>query len=390
MSGNDLPTILFLSHRARHLGGAERSLIDILHNIESRGIVHLVTSEDGILLDRLGNSKIRVTVIPCSESVSEIRRDRLLQTLLMQWRALIAYFRFVLDVNRFVCRLKPACIHANVPKSHVTLMLLTVLGYRGAGIIHMREILSRRSVSLLLYRFLFRTSQIRIIAVSEAVKQELPEKLRQRALVIYNGVFLPETGDEFECTPPIRFLYLGRIVPWKGCHLIIEAFKRICFIKSVTATLDLTGETWYWDPVYRRELWNSIESNGLAGRVFLNGGTEDPYGAIQRCHVLCMASDREPFGRVAAEAQGCGRPVIGFASGGLPEIVHNLESGILVEQGDVEGLASAMAYFIDNPLRILEMGRNGRKRMKELFNGPRQIPKIVQYIIERSGEYHHR
>ncbi|MBN1575461.1 MAG: glycosyltransferase family 4 protein [Chitinispirillaceae bacterium] len=379
--------VLFLNHWARYLGGAEYSLLDILPQISRSAEVHLVTSESGTLLDRLEHTDIIRKVIPCVPNVMLVKRDSLPWSLMSQWHAVAAFLLFVLKVRRYVSRVRPDCIHANVPKSHMTLFLLHLLGYRGGGIVHMREIFPRKSIAYCLYGVLFPFSRTGVIAISEAVKKALPRRMRKETKVIYNGVAIGNCGNERNVPPPVKFLYLGRIVPWKGCHLLIDAFSGL--IKSRvpgSATFTLTGATVYWDPAYRAALRRSIRENHLEGMVTLSEMTDDPYRVLCSHHVLCMASRCEPFGRVAVEAQGCGLPVIGFSSGGLPEIVVHGETGLLVDDGNTAALTGAMTSLVANSRRIIEMGKKGRTRAERLFNRERQVPLTVDFIIDRITE----
>jgi len=69
------------------------------------------------------------------------------------------------------------------------------------------------------------------------------------------------------------------------------------------------------------------------------------YGAADLCLVT---SEFETFGRVAAEAQACGTPVVGFATGGLPEVVPHDAGGFLVPTGDVGALMAGLARFVES------------------------------------------
>ncbi|MBN1306903.1 MAG: glycosyltransferase family 4 protein [Chitinispirillaceae bacterium] len=379
--------VLFLNHWARHLGGAEHSLLDILPQISRCAEVHVVTSEPGTLLDRLTSTGVLRKVIPCKPNVNFVKRDSLPRSLVCQWRAVAAFLLFVLKVRRYVVRVRPDCIHSNVPKSHMTLFLLRLLGYRGKGVVHMREIFPRNSTAYCLYYFLFPFSQTDVIAISKAVKIALPHRMRKISRVIYNGVAIGTCGNERTVPPPVKFLYLGRIVPWKGCHLLIDAFYGLMHCgASGSATLCLTGATIYWDSSYRDALQRSIGEHHLEGNVTIAEMTDDPYRLLCRHHVLCMASRCEPFGRVAVEAQGCGLPVIGFSSGGLPEIVVHGETGLLVDEGDIAALTGAMASLIARPYKIVEMGNRGRSRAERLFNRERQVPLTVDFIMDRITE----
>lgn len=386
MPGNEKRVrVLVINHWARHLGGAEYSLIDILTELSKRAEVHLLTSEDGALTERLRGSAVKCTVVPCVPNVLEIKRDRLVRSMLSGWKAMAAFARFFFKVRCHVNRIRPDCIYANIPKSHMTLFLLVLTGYRGGAVAHMREIFERTSFGYRLYEILFPQRGVGIIAISEAVRGALPPRLRAAATVIYNGISVAIPLQQSRIAAPIKFLYLGRIVPWKGCHLLIEAFdKALRRLPAGAATLNLTGATIYWDRSYRQELTCLINDRHLEGAVTLNEPTDDPLTVLRNHHVLCMASTNEPFGRVAAEAMGCGLPVIGFSTGGLIEVVQDGETGVLVADGDVKGLAEAMVSFVNDPGRIATMGTAGITRASQLFNREKQVQLITGFVLEHA------
>lgn len=83
--------------------------------------------------------------------------------------------------------------------------------------------------------------------------------------------------------------------------------------------------------------------------------------------VVLVASLWETFGRIPAEAQMCGVPVVGFATGGIPEIVESGTTGLLVPPHDAARLAAALRQLSAEPERRLEMGRVGAVRANERF-----------------------
>ena len=372
--------ILFLNHWARMLGGAELSLIDILQEMVSRADVFLISSEDGPLIERCSEMGVSCRVIPCKGNVDEIRREGLLKTALRQWKEILRFVFYVLRLRQEIGRINPDLIHANVPKSHIALFIIAALGYRKPTIYHIREIFNRGSLPSHIYSILFPRRNATAIAISGAVKDSLPGRVSARSILLYNGIQIYQARIPIEGPP--RFLYLGRIVPWKGCHLLIDAFS-IVFDKyrSDAGTLSIVGSTLYWKESYRDQLNMQIVSKGLSDVVRMMPHTNRPQDVLVNHDVLCMASDREPFGRAAAEAQGAFLPVIGFHSGGLPEIIENGISGILVENGNIDALAEAMEQFVKNPSLIQQMGKEGNRRVCRLFNRQIQIPLIADSIL---------
>jgi len=386
MSGKtSLPTVVFINHWAAQLGGAEYSLLDLISALAGKADVHLFTSENGTLLDRLAPHAVQCHVIPSEPSLINVKRDHLIRSLVANIPAVIGFVRFVIRLRAAVLLLHPDCIHANVPKSHIALLLLHLSGVRSRSIIHFREIFRGKSFAGFLYRILYPLSgrTTTIIAISNAVREALPGTLRNRTEVIYNGVTVaPRPPSRTHTTPPVRFLYIGRIVPWKGCDLLIDAFTHLTArIGPHEGCLSLFGGTSYWNTGYRTKLMERIEKNDLSELVTLHDHIDSPYREYPEHDVLCMPSIDEPFGRVAAEAQACALPVIAFACGGIREIILDKGTGLLVTPGDSMAFSDAMLHFVRNPADIHTMGYRGRERAAALFNRETQLPLLLGRIL---------
>lgn len=221
-----------------------------------------------------------------------------------------------------------------------------------------------------------------VIAVSEAVKRDLPPRIKKNTVVLYNGIKIPEQLPPKKPQQKVAFLYLGRIVPWKGCHLLIDAFY-LLYQKTgdLCGTLDLVGDTIYWDQSYRKSLADKVNRLNLTEKIRLKPHTSDLQQAFHSHDVLCMASENEPFGRVAIEAMSHGLPVISFESGGICEVVKHGISGFLVEQNNIKAFAETMEMFIHNPDMIVAMGKSGYQITKENFDRERNIPVIIDKMI---------
>lgn len=387
MSGTHRPrNILFVNHWAKALGGAEYSLLDILEVIAGSNRVHLVSCEEGELTRRARAMGVICHVIPTRYSIIGVKRERLLRSALASWRGMLSFVWFAVHVRRMLGRLKPDIVHANVPKSHLTVFLSVLMGYRGTCCFHVREIFPRRSLGWAIYRLLYPYTNAHILAISHAVKAGLPPRLRASTEVIHNGVEVEQRVPPLPQSAEVRFLYLGRVVPWKGCHLLVDMFGELrTQVPAKPVSLSIIGDTLYWPQEYRTKLRRRIERLGLTDCCRLESHTETPYATIQRHHVVCCASHNEPFGRVVAEAQGCGRPVVAFDSGGVGEIVEHQSTGMLVDYGDHGGFVSAMAFFVKHPERIEAMGRKGHRRAMAQFDRRCQIPKVCSFIERLAG-----
>jgi glycosyltransferase involved in cell wall biosynthesis len=89
----------------------------------------------------------------------------------------------------------------------------------------------------------------------------------------------------------------------------------------------------------------------------------------------------EAFGLAALEPMSRGRPVIASRTGGLPEIVLDGETGLLVEPGDETALMTAMRDLAQDPERRDRMGRSARRRALELFSRDRQLDRLEELVL---------
>jgi glycosyltransferase involved in cell wall biosynthesis len=92
----------------------------------------------------------------------------------------------------------------------------------------------------------------------------------------------------------------------------------------------------------------------------------------------------EPFGRVNIEAMAAGKPVIASRVGGIPEVIEDNVSGILVPNGDGDALAKAMIKLIDDAELRRRLGENGRRFVEEKFDTKKQIKDLEAIFYEYS------
>jgi glycosyltransferase involved in cell wall biosynthesis len=159
---------------------------------------------------------------------------------------------------------------------------------------------------------------------------------------------------------PIVFGHAARLIDGKGSDTLIAAFARSEAGRS--ARLLIAG-----DGPERPRLERLVDSLKLGSRIQFVGLVDDIWEFWSRCDVAVVPSDAfiESFGMVAVEAMSLGKPVIATRNGGLPEVVG--PAGILVEPGDVAGMAFAMdRYAADDELRHVH-GSRGRARCERTF-----------------------
>jgi glycosyltransferase involved in cell wall biosynthesis len=131
----------------------------------------------------------------------------------------------------------------------------------------------------------------------------------------------------------------GRLTRWKGQTLLVEAMARLG--RSDVCCLLVGSDQGRSN--YRQELEELVRARGLEGQVRAVDHCRDMPAAFMLADVVVSAStDPEAFGRVVAEAQAMGRPVVAPDHGGAREIVVPGETGFLFKPGDVDALAEAI------------------------------------------------
>jgi glycosyltransferase involved in cell wall biosynthesis len=218
------------------------------------------------------------------------------------------------------------------------------------------------------YRRFFRQA-----AGSIAPSRFLADRLRalgcpeDRLHVVPNGVdpaqFLPTRRE------PGRVIAVSRLVPMKGPLQTIRAFAALRAAMP-QATLDIVG-----DGPLRDDCMRLVAESGLAGAVTFHGAQPPARVAdlMSRASLFVQHSVTTPdglvesFGVAPLEAAASAVPVVVTRSGGLAETVLDGETGLLVAENDVAGMAAAMQAILRDPARGEAMGRTARARVEATF-----------------------
>ena len=166
---------------------------------------------------------------------------------------------------------------------------------------------------------------------------------------------------------PTMIFACRQLFPRKGIRFLIEAAAelkpRFPDLKVVVAG----------DGFERPDLVALAERLGIARDVTFLGWVANaelpPYYRAAALSVI--PSLEEGFGIPAAEAMGCETPVVASDAGGLPEVVENGVTGLIVPRGDSHALADAIGSLLADPVRRELMGRSGRERALRLFDWDR-------------------
>jgi glycosyltransferase involved in cell wall biosynthesis len=137
----------------------------------------------------------------------------------------------------------------------------------------------------------------------------------------------------------------------------------------------------------REWLEDMAQENGVRMHVhFLSGLSYTQLAACySACEIFALPSRGEGFGLVYLEAMACGKPVIGGAHGGAPEVIEDGKTGYLVHHGDTVQLATSIETLLANPEMAREMGKRGKERVEHEFRFnvfAKSLKKILRELCE--------
>jgi glycosyltransferase involved in cell wall biosynthesis len=375
--------ILFLHHTAI-LGGAELNLLSIARWFRDTSTVVLFA--DGPFRNALETAGVHVRVLPSKWAVQGVRlggprfsAGNIADVLRLAW--LIA------------CAARDAgLIYANSPKALLVASIARVVK-RKPVIWFLQDLLdethfSARSIRLLV-RVANRTAG-RVLTNSKATAAAYLAAGGRGDLVrvAYYGFDPARFTDSSANVAAMRtdlklnnsFLVgvFGRITPWKGQDIVVRA---LAHVPSVVALFVGDEE----DAGYANELRLLARELGVAERVRFLGFREEVPQLMRLVDCVVHAStDPEPFGRVIVEGMLAGRPVIATRAGGVPEIIEDGVSGILVPPGNPDELAAAIVRVLSDPVEASRLAGRGRARALELFSEERMLRDFEQNVNEIS------
>jgi glycosyltransferase involved in cell wall biosynthesis len=170
----------------------------------------------------------------------------------------------------------------------------------------------------------------------------------------------------------------GRITQWKGQDVVLRALVNVPSVAAMFA-----GEE--EDAASGDELRLLARELGIADRVRFLGFRKDvPHLMRVVDCIVHVPTDPEPFGRVVVEGMLARRPVIATRAGGIPEIIENGVSGILIAPGSPDELSEALRRIFSDPVAAAEMAANGHARALACFSDKRMLSEIDQHVREIS------
>lgn len=155
---------------------------------------------------------------------------------------------------------------------------------------------------------------------------------------------------------------VGKLSPVKNHRLFLDAAAAIAAVRDDVEFL-IVG-----DGSLRAELEDRAAAPGLEGRVHFVGAREDVPSILKLLDVFVLSSRSEGMPNAVMEAMAAGLPVVATGVGGVPEIVDDGVTGILVADGDVRRLTDSVLGLLSDPARAELMGSAGGELARERYD----------------------
>jgi len=219
-----------------------------------------------------------------------------------------------------------------------------------------------------------------IVAISPALAKQLTDfepglSIEVIGESVKTDFFVPAGVDKANGTGK-SFFVAARLAEQKGLEHLVRAVHVLLDRGLNSFELVIGG-----DGPDRQKLEQLAETLNVTRYIHFLGGLnrEQVRERMQKCDVFVLSSLHETFGVVVGEAMACGKPVISTRCGG-PEFIVNEENGVLVDVADPEGLAGAMADFIQD--RVSFDPRTVRASVVDRFS-PEAFVRNVTAVYER-------
>jgi glycosyltransferase involved in cell wall biosynthesis len=220
-----------------------------------------------------------------------------------------------------------------------------------------------------------------VVVVSEAIARYIRDGLGarpDRIHVIPNGVDIERFQPDGQRPDLLCIVCVARLAPVKNLGLLLEACAELR-TRGLEFRCAIVG-----DGPCRDELVAARARLGLDGMVDLVGAAEqaEVLAWWRRATVAALTSESEGLGVSLMEAAACGVPAVATAVGGVPEVVEDGVTGLLVPPGDARALAGALERVLRDPGLAARLGAAARRRAGAHFSLARQVDRLLALWAE--------
>jgi glycosyltransferase involved in cell wall biosynthesis len=239
----------------------------------------------------------------------------------------------------------------------------------------------RRQGMSLVYRAVYRLSD-RVLAPSQALLTDLAERPgirvpRSHVTVVHNGIDLNDLRARTAAAhlpelvarrlPAPLIACVANMFAIKGQDWLIRAMPAV-LAAVPAAVLVLVG-----DGEWRATLERLARESGAGDRVIFTGSIQNPLAVVEHADVVVLPSLSEGLPIALLEAMAIGRAVVASRVGGIPEVVQDGETGLLIPAADSQALSSAIVRLLmDPPLRV-NLGTEARAHVERQWSSQRMV-----------------
>ncbi len=230
----------------------------------------------------------------------------------------------------------------------------------------------------------------RFVAVSELIKKDLVEDgvLPDKITIVRNAVEIPKWDENLDTigiksqfgltNNGILCVLLGRLVWAKGYDDFISAFY------TVIRRFNNTKAIIIGDGELRNEITSQIDRLGLTADILILGHQERSRAMqlLKAGDVFVMPSRSEGIPYALLEAAAIGKPIVATNCGGIPEVVENDRSALLVPVDDVESLGNAILLLCENRSYANKLGSAAQKKIAEEYSLERQMELLSETYFQ--------
>ena len=372
--------IVFLDHIAVWSGGeiALHRLLAGLRDAKTDVEPLLVLGEDGPLAERVAELGVEVRVLPMAGRTRSLSRA---ESARLPLRAVWDTLHYVWRLRGILRQERPDLVHTNSLKSGIYGSLAARLA--GVPVVwHVRDRIAEDYLGrplTLLVRPLLALLPSAILVNSEATRQTIGRALARVPNAVLDDPYRPDEVASPRPRPhaePVVAL-VGRMAPWKGQHLFLDALERLP--TGLRARGLLLGSALFGEEEYAAGVEQRVDSTE---NTRISSFTGDVSEALADVDVVVNASViPEPFGQVVVEAIANGVPVVVPDEGGPAEIVQHGTSGLVYRAGDPDSLAQRLAELLGDTDLYARLSAGGLERARAY--DPEQVAASYRVFVTR-------
>jgi glycosyltransferase involved in cell wall biosynthesis len=172
---------------------------------------------------------------------------------------------------------------------------------------------------------------------------------------------------------------LGRLDPQKGQEVLLRAAPEI-LKHTPSARFVIAGDETVGEQGYKSRLVELARELNIENSVVFHPFTDDVPEFMAAIDVFALPSFAETFGYVLIEAMAMEKPIVATNAGGVPEIITDGKTGLLVEPKDPTALAAAILKILKDDTHGISLGRTARAEALQKYNIARSAAKLIEAI----------